>query len=83
MYNRYLPQQEEYTPVGESHPQAEKGRETVPGVEQIREMLKKFLPEKLDSGDLLLILILLLLWKEGEDKDLLLALAGAFLLGDT
>ena len=82
MYNRYLPQQEEYTPVGESHPQAEKGRETVPGVEQIREMLKKFLPEKLDSGDLLLLLVVLLLWREEENSDLLLALGAALILGD-
>ena len=44
--------------------------------------MKKLGPERLDSGDVLLILILLLLWKEGEDKDLLLALAGAFLLGN-
>ena len=82
MYNRYLPQQEGYTPVGESPPKT--GREPLfgGGMEQIRGLLKKFLPEKPDSGDLLLLLVVLLLWREEDDSDLLLALGAALLLGD-
>ena len=82
MYNRYLPQQEGYTPVGEGPPKP--GREPLfgGGTEQLRGLLKKFLPEKLDSGDLLLLLVVLLLWREEDDSDLLLALGAALLLGD-
>ena len=84
VYNRYLPQQEGYTPVGEAMRPPKPGREPLfgGGVEQIRGLLKKFLPEKLDSGDLLLLLVVLLLWREEEDSDLLLALGAALLLGD-
>ena len=84
VYNRYLPQQERYTPVGE-HPYPSKtGKEALVGggVEQIGSLLKKFLPEKLDSGDLLLLLVVLLLWREEENSDLLLALGAALILGD-
>ena len=46
--------------------------------QRLREMLSL---SRLDSGDLLLLLVLLLLWKEGDaDPILLLALAAAFLL---
>ena len=84
MYNRYLPQQEGYTPVGEPRHSAKSGRVAPIGgsMEQIKGLLKKFLPEKLDSGDLLLLLVVLLLWREEEDNDLLLALGAALLMGD-
>lgn len=70
-----MPVQERSRP----QPSIPSGPKWEPG--KLGELLKKLGPERLDSGDVLLILILLLLWKEGEDKDLLLALAGAFLLG--
>ena len=83
VYNRYLPQQEGYTPVEEGPRPVRSERDVLSGgVEQIRELMKRFLPEKLDSGDLLLLLVVLLLWREGEDNDLLLALGAALLFGD-
>ena len=84
VYNQYLPQQEGYTPVGNAQIPSQSGRDRPHGggVEQIGKLLKKFLPEKLDSGDLLLLLVVLLLWREEEDSDLLLALGAALLLGD-
>lgn len=84
VYNRYLPQQEGYTPVGEPHYPSKTGRESVfgGGTEQIKGLLKKLIPEKPDSGDLLLLLVVLLLWREEEDNDLLLALGAALLMGD-
>lgn len=69
MYNRYIPQGEQYTPAGR---EPEKG---------IRELLKGLHLERLDSGDLLLLLIVLLLWKDSEDTDLLIALGAALFLG--
>ena len=84
MYNRYFPQQERYTPVGEHIGPSEERRDSKPGsgMEQIQKLIGRFLPEKLDSGDLLLLLVVLLLWREEEDSDLLLALGAAMLLGD-
>ena len=81
VYNRYLPGQEGYTPVGDDRKER---REPSPlgGLEQLRGLLGKFRPEKLDSGDLLLLAVAFLLWREEEDSDLLLALGAAFLLGD-
>ena len=81
MYNRYLPQREEYTPVGNGPPVYHPGSGNFSGGE-LGKLLKKVLPEKLDSGDLLLLLVVLLLWREEEDTDLLLALGAALLMGD-
>lgn len=83
MYNRYLPSEDQYAPVEPGGERAASGgsggrRGKLPW----EEMLKKLPLEKPDSGDLLLMLIVLLLWKESGDTDLLLALGGAFLLGD-
>lgn len=84
VYNRYLPGQEGYAPVGDDWKPAAGGREpsAVGGLEQLRKLLGKFRPEKLDSGDLLLLAVAFLLWREEEDSDLLLALGAALLLGD-
>lgn len=84
VYNRYLPQQERYAPIGDIPESRSGGREPLlaGGLEQIRGLLKKYLPEKLDTGDLLLLLVVLLLWREEEDADLLLALGAALLMGD-
>ena len=79
VYNRYIPEGSHYTPVephhhSEYHPEEKLGS-------TIRDMMKKLPIDKLDSGDILLLLIVLLLWKESEDSDLLLALGAAMLLG--
>ena len=73
MYNRYIPTHECCTP-----PAREKSAGPVQGA---RELLKGLHLDRLDSGDLLLALIVLLLWKENEDTDLLLALGAALFLG--
>lgn len=88
MYNRYIPDQQPYAPVGEVHrpqpPPTPSGRNRAmleKGMTQLRGLLKKLNLEQVDSGDILLLLIVLLLWKEEEDMDLLLALGAALLLG--
>lgn len=79
MYNRYIPQESRYTPVEQAH---EPDRPAKKGKQGVSELLKKLRLDRLDSGDILLLLIVLLLWKESEDTDLLLALGAAMLLGD-
>ena len=75
VYNRYIPQNGAYTPA-----EPEEREVPRPG-KKFSELLKGLKLERLDSGDLLLLLIILLLWKEGEDTDLLIALGAALLLG--
>lgn len=75
MYNRYIPQNGAYTPAGREGPELPQ-----PG-KKLSELLKGWKLDRLDSGDLLLLLIVLLLWKEGEDTDLLIALGAALFLG--
>lgn len=88
VYNRYIPNQQPYAPVGDSYrappPPQENGANAFLGksAAQIKGLLKNLHLEKLDSGDILLLLIVLLLWKEEEDMDLLLALGAAMLLGN-
>jgi len=80
VYNRYIPQDSRCTPVeGTEHtvPAREK-----PGRQSLSALLKKLRLDRLDSGDILLLLVAALLWKESEDTDLLLALGAAMLLGD-
>lgn len=87
MYNAYIPGCEPYETIPE---------EPAPGSKQappqtdagatggLSGILKKLGLGKLDSGDLLLLLILFLLLREGDkfDSVLLLALAAIFLLPD-
>lgn len=79
VYNRYIPEGHPYTPVdpptGEQVSR-KKGRLSP------ENLLKRIRPEKLDTGDILLALIVLLLWKDSEDTDLLLAFGGAMLMGE-
>lgn len=84
MYNRYIPQNSRYTPVeGPEQPShADVGERSKPGRQTLSELLKRLRLDSLDSGDILLLLVILLLWKESGDTDLLLALGGAMLLGD-
>lgn len=81
MYNRYIPQPEPYTPAERPRRPAD-GPEHGDGLKGLKGLLERLRPQGLDSGDVLLILVALLLWKDSEDTDLLLALAAAFLLGD-
>lgn len=83
MYNRYIPEDSQYTPVdppekysGRGEPPREKGR-FLP-----EKLLRLIRLEKLEPGDILLALIVLLLWKDSEDSDLLLAFGAAMLLGE-
>ena len=82
MYNRYIPQDGQYTPVEPSgeKPPVSGSLEKRKG--QLRALLKSLHLDRLDSGDLLLLLVALLVWKDSEDTDLLLALGAAFLLGE-
>ena len=81
MYNAYIPGGEPYETIPEDHdPQGfhrlfEKEGSAISG------LLKKLGLHKLDSGDLLLLLLLFLLWREGDSFDwvLLAALALLFL----
>jgi len=82
LYNAYLPHPGPY----EKRPEAEppgggNGFFRQWGGEGLRSLWEKLPLSGLDSGDLLLLLVLILLWKEGEaDPILLLTLAAAFLL---
>lgn len=91
IYNAYFPQKPAYEPISE--PEEEKKRESFfsslfrheknAGDSGIFQKLKL---DRLDSGDLLLLLILFLLLREGDHSDavIALALAAIFLLdGDS
>ena len=79
MYNRYIPEGSPYTPV---EPPAKEERSRERGKRSLESMLKRLPIDKLDTGDILLALIVLLLWKDSEDTDLLLAFGAAMLMGD-
>ena len=78
MYNRYIPPESQCTPVEEQECTPLKPE----GKQSLTALLKRLRLDKLDSGDILLLLVAVLLWKESEDKDLLLALGAALLLSD-
>lgn len=73
MYNRYIhsssaapPPQDPGGPGPSQAPPGKKG--------PLSSLLGRLHLEELDSGDLLLIAILILLFREGEDEELLIAL---------
>ena len=83
IYNAYIPGPGPSEKIPEEHP---------PGFESVFSsllggkgkglgsgLLEKLGLSKLDSGDILLLLILFLLWREGDHFDLVLLLALAFL----
>ena len=96
MYNRYIPENTSYAriepppkrpggpapgtgPRPSFHiPDLLSGRE---GLSSLSGLLKSLRLEGIDSGDILLLLIALFLWKEGDDPDLLIALGLVFLMG--
>lgn len=86
MYNRYIPTPEGYTRVTESdgaRPPADPAGEKAAQAKAspLSGLLRSLKLEGLDTGDLLLLLILLLLFLEGEDTELLIALGLLLLLG--
>lgn len=82
MYNRYIPDSTRYEQISEPHhasnarksaqrppPPPTKGANPLEGiVGGLGGLLKKFHLDKLDSGDILLVLILLFLFLEREDN---------------
>ena len=79
VYNRYIPEGHPYTPVD---PPPKEGRPREAGRLPLESLFKRLRLEKLDTGDILLALIVLLLWKDSEDTDLLLAFGAAMLMGE-
>ena len=83
MYNRYIPEGSQYTPV---EPLGDRTADSGHGWEKGKRLPEKLLRlirlEKLEPGDILLALIVLLLWKDSEDSDLLLAFGAAMLMGE-
>ncbi len=83
IYNAYIPGGGPYEKIPEEHPP---GFESMfssllgsKGTGGLSGLLGKLGLGKLDSGDILLLLILFLLWREGDHFDLVLLLALAFL----
>ena len=86
MYNRFIHSSHE--PRGHSPPQPEpmpqreepcspSSDSSQPRQEKgglLSSLLGRFRPESIDSGDLLLMAVLILLWKDSEDEELLIAL---------
>lgn len=53
----------------------------LPGKESLSGLLKTLRLDRIESGDILLLLIALYLWKEGDDPDLAIALGLVVLMG--
>lgn len=86
IYNAYIPGDGPYEKIPEEHPP---GSDPVfssllggklGGKGGLSGLLSKLGLDKWDSGDLLLLLILFLLWREGDNFDLVLLLGLALLL---
>ena len=97
MYNRYIPEDVSYTPVEEHMPSTGRPRSTpqgggvrpapfripdfLSGTEGLSGLLKKVHLDRLDSGDILLLLIALYLLAEGDEPELAIALGLTVLMG--
>lgn len=91
MYNRYIPQDAAYTPVeGASRPGPGPHRQSFrlsellgrkEGQSGLSGLLKSLHLENIDSGDILLLLIMLYLLVEGDDLELVIALGLVLLMG--
>ena len=77
MYNRYIPSAAQYEQVEHSRsktnspppPPPQKGAFSLEGITgRLGGLLKSFTQKKLDSGDILLVLILLFLFLESDDN---------------
>ncbi|RKI70602.1 hypothetical protein D7V91_03105 [bacterium 1xD42-67] len=97
MYNRYIPEDASYVPAGRqdrserpwSRPDPESRSRQIPfhipdlltGKEGITDLWKSFHLDRFDSGDILLLLIALYLFVEGEDLETAIALGLVVFLG--
>lgn len=94
MYNRYIPEDTSYTRIEAQRP-PDRPRSPSPGngrsvrfpdflssgKEGLSSLLKSLHLDNIDSGDILLMLILLYLLVEGDDIDLVIALGAVLFLG--
>ncbi|MEG2119992.1 MAG: hypothetical protein RRY53_06505 [Pseudoflavonifractor sp.] len=85
MYNRYIPSGTSYTRVTEEDaapPTAPREAETA-GEKKggLSALLKGLKLENMDTGDILLLLIMLFLFLEGDDIELIITLGLLLLLG--
>ena len=97
MYNRYIPEDTSYTRVEkEAPPPVPRGGpgpgkhprqgsfplpELLAGKDGLSGLLKTLHLDRFDSGDILLLLIMLYLMKEGDDMDLVIALGLTLVMG--
>lgn len=97
MYNRYIPEDASYTPVEKtppsSMPQSGSGLERHPrqsgfplsslfgGKDGLSGLLKTLHLDRFESGDILLLLIMLYLMAEGDDLELVIALGLTLIMG--
>lgn len=92
MYNRYIPNGTAFTRIVEddapspepsvSPPPEEEAREGAPEEKKgLASLLKGLKLDDLDTGDILLLLILLFLFLEGDDIELIITLGLMLLLG--
>ena len=79
MYNRYIPRDTFFSPV--EHSEQNNAGEKKEDAGLWAGILRMFGMEKIDSGDILLLLILLFLAREGEDMEVLITLGLALLMG--
>ena len=79
MYNRYIPRDTFFSPVEPSEQNNAGEKKEDAGL--WAGILRMFGMEKIDSGDILLLLILLFLAREGEDMEVLITLGLALLMG--
>ena len=97
MYNRYIPEDTSYSRVEEAAlpPATPRPSGTVrrprqspfslsdiwPGKDGLSGVLKAFHLDRFDSGDILLLLIMLYLMREGDDMELVIALGLTLIMG--
>lgn len=88
MYNRYIPSGNTYTRILENDPTAPPPESRRPAEEEekgekkgLSGILKSLKLDDLDTGDVLILLILLFLFLEGDDIEMMITLGLMLLLG--
>lgn len=81
MYNRYIPNGTAYTRITQPEPPPPLQGGTERSERPLSGLLRALRLEGLDTGDVLLLLILLLVFLEGDDLELVIALGLILLLG--
>ena len=85
MYNRYLPDQDSHLPIDTppttAVPNPEVDKNATAEAEGLGGLLAGLKLDALDTGDVLLLLILLFLFLEGDDMELIITLGLLLLLG--